>query len=312
MKKIKTKPIIFFYLIIILYYVFCWYNYRILENGKENNYLLNMQYNECEKYIKVGSETQKEIYEKYKDKFIVDENCKDLVIEGEKPNSIYSIYQGFLSSEKFIIPFFMPLLVLIPFMYALSKEYNGKIVKQFCLRSKYSNYIKHIYKKAYKNIYIIPLFIVITLIICFLISKGNLNPVVDENLNFLLPNISLLKPNLLSLFFFLLVITLNAGIYINIGLFILNHNKKFIISLIESVICIFLVWALSEIIIGLMFNNLLNINSGNFNILNIYDWAGVTNKYIYLSYNFILFVITGLISYLSYKNKEKFIIMCEK
>jgi hypothetical protein len=130
LKKIKNKPIIFFYLIIILYYVFCWYNYRILENGKENNYLLNMQYNECEKYIKADSETQKEIYEKYKDKFIVDENCKDLVIEGEKPNSVYSIYQGFLSSEKFIIPFFMPLLVLIPFMYILSKEYNGKMYIQ--------------------------------------------------------------------------------------------------------------------------------------------------------------------------------------
>ncbi len=206
----------------------------------------------------------------------------------------------------------MPLLVLIPFMYILSKEYNGKIVKQFCLRSKYSNYIKRIYKIAYKNIYIIPLYIIITLIICFIISKGNLSPIIDANLHLALPNISLLKPNILNLFLFLLVITFNAGIYINIGLFTLNRNKKFIIYLIESIICIFIIWAFSEIAIGLMFDKFLNINSGNFNILNIYDWAGVTNKYIYLSYNFILFVITGLISYLSYKNKEKFIIMCEK
>ena len=312
MKIYRNKTIVVFGLILVLYFVFCWINYWIIEGNEENNLLLNNQYIQCEKYDNADEIEKKRIYEKYKNEFIVDDDtCSGLIVPGSKPNSAFSIFQGFLNSEKIFIPFFIPLIVIFPFMYFLSKEYYGQIVKPYCLRNKYKNYLKHIFKISYLNIFTMPLFIFISFLICLILANGNTNIAADLNLNISLPNVKYINNSINYLLYFL-ILFLNSGIYINVGLSLLNKNKKFIISIIECLLCLFLIWGLGEIIIGPMLGKIFNISSNNFNILNIYDWIGVTNKYVYLGYNLALFLITGGVCYLTCKNREKFIIMCEK
>lgn len=298
--------------VVILYYAFCWFNYLKLQNGGRLISLSIRQYEACEKFIKASDDEKEKITSSNNEDYTVnEETCNNYVIEGAKPVSVYYVFENFLTSAMFFIPFFMLVIVIFPFMYILSKEYNGKYVKSFCLRSKYKNYLKHIYKIAYLNIFTIPVIIFLSFLISFILARGNTNAVVDATEHLNLPNVELLS-GALNMIIYGLILFFNSGMYINIGLTVLNRNKKFILSLIESIICIFLVWAFSEIIIGLKFSKLLNISVNNFNLLSMYDLYGVTNQYIYLALSFILFSITGIISYLSCKNKEKFIIGCEK
>lgn len=314
MKKIKNKNIfiLVFYIIVLIYYIFIWFNYRYLQNGADNQKLMSDNYTICEKYLNSNEKEKINLKNKYEEIFSIDdENCESLVIEGSKPNSAFYIFQNFLYADNYLIPFFVPIIVILPMLFALSKEYSGKFVKSFCLRNEYKKYIKHIYTVAYKNILLVPIMILITFLISYILSGCNLDIRVDLIMNRALPNIRFIN-SVSFYFFYILILILNMGIYINIALTVINKNKKFIISLIESIICIFLLWAISEIGIGLLVSNLFNISNNNFNILNIYNWMEVSNPYIYLLYTIIVFVITGIISYLSCKNKEKFIIMCEK
>lgn len=315
MKKILNKNMIIiccFYLLLIGYYLFIWFDYLYLQNGVENNNLIRTYYNTCERYLEANEKTQKELFDNYKEDFILDKkSCEKLIIKGAKPVSTFKVFKEFLFADRFLIPFFIPIVVILPFLLLLSKEYNGRYVKTFCLRKKYKDYIKHIYGIAYKRIYLVPLMIIVTFIISYIIAEGNMDIRFDLASNFLLTNVNFIW-NIKFYFMYILVLFLNMGIYTNVALTIINNNKKFIISLIESFICIYIIWAISEIGMGIIFQSNFNIPCSNFSLLNIYDWSEVTNIDVYFLNSFILFIITFIISYKSCCNKERFIQMCEK
>jgi len=307
----SSKIALILYILLIIYYVFCWYNVRIVHDGKRNQVWHYNHYVACTNYISTSSiEKKEEIISDYDYLGIDDETCNKLVSYGTPADSVFNKFEEFFDEENFVFPFFAPIIVLLPFIYLFSKQMKNKTIKNYCLRDDYKNYVRYIFKTAYKNIFIIPLIVIITFVISYIFANGNLNPSADIGLNLVLPNLAFIdNPIFPIMYLFTLVCAI--GVYINIGLIVMSRNKNFIISLLESEIVIFLIWCFSIIGLGRFFK-IFGINPDNFNLLSIYDWVNIDNMGIFVGLNIIMFVITLIIAILSYKNKEKIIIMCER
>ncbi len=309
------------YIILILIIILSWINYRFLEDGRENQIYDHKYFQICKEYSKIDKNDIQKFEQKYikefdKD-FKVDDNFVDYCNKITKyKTSTYSAFYLFenIMFDRFmsiLFPFFVPLLILFPIIYELSKRFNSKEVKNYLLRDNYKNYIKNIFKTAYKDIWILPTILIVIFGICCLVTR-NLNPEADINLMLIDSTMKTLYNNPIFYISYIIIIVLNLGIYINIALTILSKNKNFIVSLIESFLIIYILWFVSEVIIGLFFQNNLNILTNYFNLLTIYSWRNTENILLYLTTNLSWYLLTLLIALLSYKNKEKFIHMCEK
>lgn len=308
----SSKVTLILFVAFALYYSFCWYNVRIIHDGKENQMWKKEHYLACEKYMSTNDDSEKEkIVSSYNYLGINDDVCNQYISYGVLPDSAFNTFEEFLTDENYLFPFFIPIIVLLPFIYLISREMKNKVVKNFCLRKSYKEYIVHIFKTAYKNLFTIPIVVGITFIISYIVSNGNMNPKADLGFNYILPNLQFID-NPIFPFIYFLTLFLGVGLYINIGLIVLSKNKNFIIALLESELSIFLIWCLSLIGFGRLFKSIFNINPDNFNLLSLYDWSNVDNMYLYFIVNLFLFIITFAIAILSYKDKEKIISMCEK
>lgn len=307
----SSKIALIVYIIFTSYYIFNWYNLRILHNGKENQQWNKDHYYACKEYISTTDPEEKDkIISKYYYLRINDTSCIEEVKYDTPTDSTYNTYEEFFDECSLIFIFFSPLIILIPFLYLITREMKNKIIKNYCIRNSYKNYTKHIFKTAYKNIFTIPLMVILTFIISYYLSDGNMNPAADIGFNYVLPNTTFIdKPGFPIIF--ILILFLNAGLYINIGLIVLSKEKNFLVATLESELIIFLIWCFSIIGFGNFFKRY-GINPDNFNLLSIYDWSGIDNMYIYILVNVFMFLVTLLIAIKSYKNKEKIILMCEK
>ena len=319
MKKIKFKqniPIIIFNVLIVILFSSMFLKYYILENGGENIILARERYNACVELVNADENERESIIEKYDKQyfFLEIEECEKLASFENPPKSAINIYQNIISNNSvanYIIPFFIPLLILFPFIYKLSKEFKSKYIKSYILRDGYKNYVKNIFKQAYSNIWVVPLMFFILALISYLIA-GHVDTSADNYLNYLIAPVELFfKPSFYISYF--LVILLNFGWYTNVGLFVLSKNKNFIVAFIESFLIVYMVWCFNDIFMISFLGNLFKVNYVNFSMLNIYTcWSYLDSILLYVLYNLIIYVISLIIVIRRYKNKESIMQNCEK
>ncbi len=306
----SSKLVAIMCVLFIIYYVLCWG--KLVKDTKEGQSWENKQYSLCETYLSSATQSEKEkLIKKNKDFDLNDDECNKYVSYGSPPNSTYNTFDEFFIEESFLFPVFIPIIVIFPFVYIISREFKNKVITNYCLRENYRQYIKYIFKTAYKNIFFIPIIIAITFLISFIVSGGNMNPAADIGFNYVLPNL-LFIDNKAFPFIYFLTLFLGMGLYINIGLIVQSRTKNFIIALLESELFIFFIWCFSIIVFGNIGNYYFEINPDNFNLMNLYTWSGIDNMYVHLGFNIVLFIVTLFIAVRSYANKEQLINMCER
>jgi len=306
----SSKVFIVLCLVFILYCTFCWC--KIATKTKESQNWIKEQYNLCEKYSSLSSKDERELFIRKNKKFnINDTTCEKISTSKVLPYSTYNVYYNFFIENDYLFIICTPILVLFPFLYLISREFKSKVINNYCLRKNYKEYIKYIFQTAYKNIFIVPILVLITFSISYIISGGNLNPTTDQSLNLALPNIQFIGNKLFPMVY-IFTLLLEVGLYINIGLIVQSKTKNFIVALLESELFIFFIWCFSIIIFGNIGSYYFNLNPNNFNLMNLYTWNGIDNMYAHLIFNIILFLLTLFIAVRSYANKEQLINMCER
>lgn len=311
----NNKIMIILYLVLVAFFLISWYKIRIIDGGRDNQYLINKHYELCKEFVNLNDEEQQILIGKYSDEFILDkETCIDISSFKKPGFSAYKIYGDFMiySYMYYLFPYFVPILILLPFIYNVSQKFRSKIIKNYLLRDDYKSFVKKIFKDAYKNIWFIPILIILSFIVSVILSSNNLDSTLDEYYNFLIISTKIIKEPFFYVCF-VLVLFFNMGMYINVGLTILSKNKNFIVALIESFLIIYLIWCISEIVIGVFVQKTFGLHSSYFSLLSIYTWnESVTNIWLYTLINAIWFIVTFVVALLSYSNKEKLIQMCEK
>ncbi len=286
--------IIAFILIFFLSFNFISYQKtRQLEYEHDNTLITNCFKNE-EKYSPGACiKLQEEITNKYK----------------TKP-SFYDTISNILDNNFMFLDLILFLLIVIPTLYNLSDLLSDKTITHNMVKESFSKIKFNIFRKGYRYIWFYPTIILFFFIICLFISTNK------ETSTFLYTNINLPSSPIYVIIMYLLNTIFLTGTYLNLALIGLRIKHNYFLAILTSL----LIFLITEVFLSIFINKLLIysiLNKANyqglFSIIGIFNIKidDVINFNLRVFISFIIFLITFIITYLMYKNKEKLVISME-
>ena len=198
--------------------------------------------------------------------------------------------------------------LLIPCIYELTKL-KKKIPYNYMIREDYQKYQRRVFKSGYKYLWLIPSILIFLIVAVSIFTNFNFTSV-DS-----LWKIDSVKNVALFLGCYILQTILISGLYINIVLSVTRKYKNFFIALIISALAILGTELILEIGVGgILFDKIFHMGSFSylFNIMDIYllnDSMGILPRIIFLLG---IYIVSLIPVYLLYKNKEKYVLDCER
>ncbi len=301
MKCIKNNKILFLTLFILLGFSIA----GIYNNIKEFNmrvYAHEYKINEC----KNNMENESELFAW----------CKDyLKWDGPKRSDAFFTFFDIIFDNHFrIIQLLLPILIIMCSINRINIKLKNGYIKNELIRKKYSIYMTEEWLLSISHLLIIPLLFVFIFVVSFILT-GNfdyknsmlnfdpwVNPVFFDNI-------------ILSIVIYFINFLLHGVFIINIGYIMTKKGKGYILSVISSFIVYLGLWLFSETFFGYF------IMRGIFGKPELHNYFSFTSLWGYpLINNFMIFtliqfsyaLISSIIVYIIYKNKEEVIMANEK
>lgn len=204
--------------------------------------------------------------------------------------------------------FLIPFLVITSSLYNISKKFKNQDIKNHLTRESYNKYIKKIFLDSYKSVFIWPMITILLFMFSYIISNGSFE-IIDTNSSFsyeILSNpVAFMLSNLLNTIFM-------SFFWTNIALLIVPDTRNYIISVLESIMIYFGIALTNTFFVILLISKILNKDVEKYlDFLDVYTY----NNRNLLSFNILclsIALISGLLVYLKYKNKEKIIMKLER
>lgn len=286
--------IITFVLIFFLSFNFISYQKtRQLEYEHDNTLITNCFKNEEKYSLGACIKLQEEITNKYK----------------TKP-SFYDTVSNILDNNFMFLDLILFLLIVIPTLYNLSDLLSDKTITHNMVKESFSKIKFNIFKQGYRYIWFYPTIILLFFIICLFISTNK------ETSTFLYTNINLSSSPIYVIIMYLLNTIFLTGTYLNLALIGLRIKHNYFLAILTSL----LIFLITEVFLSIFINKLLIYSilnktnyQGLFSIIGIFNIKidNVINFNLRVFISFIIFLITFIITYLMYKNKEKLVISME-
>lgn len=204
--------------------------------------------------------------------------------------------------------FLIPFLVITSSLYNISKKFKNQDIKNHLTRESYNKYIKEILLDSYKSVFIWPMITILLFMFSYIISNGSFE-IIDTNSSFsyeILSNpVAFMLSNLLNTIFM-------SFFWTNIALLIVPDTRNYIVSVLESIMIYFGIALTNTFFVILLISKILNKDVEKYlDFLDVYTY----NNRNLLSFNILCLsvaLISGLLVYLKYKNKEKIIMKLER
>lgn len=204
--------------------------------------------------------------------------------------------------------FLIPFLVITSSLYNISKKFKNQDIKNHLTRESYNKYIKKILLDSYKSVFIWPMITILLFIFSYIISNGSFE-IIDTNSSFsyeiLSKPVVFMLSNLLNTIFM-------SFFWTNIALLIVPDTRNYIVSVLESIMIYFGITLTNTFFVILLISKILNKDVEKYlDFLDVYTY----NNRNLLSFNILCLsvaLISGLLVYLKYKNKEKIIMKLER
>ncbi len=235
------------------------------------------------------------------------DNMKEIM---ENKYSALVLYGQTLTNDYFPNGFTLILFTIIPSCYFITRYLRNKILLNENNRNNYNKNLNKVFKVSYLSSLIIPITLLLTIIFYILYTK---------RISLLSYELSLVPwEHTGNIFIFILMYIVNniftTLIYVNVSLIVSRKHHNYFISLILTFLSIlgielFLEVVLDGMISGIMFKSGFGII---FNIINSVPFNDSYGIYYPTLFTFVVLIITQLVLYFSYKNKEKLIIDIEK
>lgn len=171
----------------------------------------------------------------------------------------------------------------------------------------YKDFLTKHFRETFKGAFILPIALILTFIGCFLISghfdlsKGKMELAI---------NYEYMKDFKFYIIFFINIF-LHSIFFINIGLFFIKNFKSYIVTILLSFFACEIVF--SKLIGSFLLDKLLGMNKmyDTLSLLNLYQYYGLNSYWHYLIFSIVIVIISSLIVFTSYKNKESLILQSE-
>lgn len=227
----------------------------------------------------------------------------------EKPKrDTLSTFNEILNDSEYSFIYFLavPFLIIMSSMYEISKRFKSGEIKNRLTRESYNNYIKDVFKSTYKSVILWPLITIYVLVFSYLIS-GTFT-ISTETIAF---TKEILSHPVLFIFSYLLNTILMSIFYINIGLFLVPENRNYLVTVIETAMVYFGITLTNTFfIISFVLKNIKNAE----NYFDFFDMYTYRDREL-IPFNLLCLgvaLISSLVVYLKYRNKEKIVIKLEK
>lgn len=237
------------------------------------------------------------------------DSCKNEITTNYNRDTL-TIYDEIFNSSDYstVVYFMLPFLTIASSLYIVSKRFRSGEVKNSLTRESYNSYMKSILKDAYKSVIIFPFVFIFTLIISYMIS-GTFNV---NTLGLASFDIEYLNNPLLFIISYFLNTIFISFYWVNIALFIVPDTRNYIVSVIEGIMIFFgITFTNTFFVIGFI-GNILKMKDLEYKLdfLDVYTY----NNRNLLSFNILclsIALISGLIVFIKYRNKERMIIRLE-
>lgn len=227
-------------------------------------------------------------------------------------NTYYDIINDNVSYNSIslctVFYFLIPFLVITSSLYNISKKFKNQDIKNHLTRESYNKYIKEIFLDSYKSVFIWPMITILLFIFSYIISNGSFE-IIDTNSSFsyeILSNpVAFMLSNLLNTIFM-------SFFWTNIALLIVLDTRNYIVSVLESIMIYFGIALTNTFFVILLISKILNKDVEKY--LDFFDVYTYYNREL-VPFNILclsIALISGLLVYLKYKNKEKIIMKLER
>ena len=239
------------------------------------------------------------------------------------------IAEGTISSDPLIMYYHMfqdlelcylqllgPLFVMIPSIYIMHNDLYTGMINNILMRIDYKQYLKETYLKVFKISFLLPVFVIISLLFCCFMTNS-LDFGSGKELYEWISSPDIKYIDILPIFMltYLVVLWLHSILYINIGLIVCRKKYNFLVTVILSYIYYIILAIILESVVGnLILARILGVHniSDTLNIFNIWLYDNVTSLGLVVIYTLILILISFIVLYKGYKDKEGVIIDVEK
>lgn len=239
-----------------------------------------------------------------------DNFCKNNIDEYYTKDTLSIYYDIFNSSEYSTLFYFgIPFLVIASSLYMTSKKFRNQDIKNCLTRESYNMYMKKMLKNAYKSVIIWPLLTIYLLIISYLIS-GTFEVSITPNIASF--PMSFLKNPSLFIISYLLNTIFMSFFWTNIALLIVPDTRNYIVSVLESIMIYFGIALTNTFFVILLISKIFHRDVEKY--LDFFDAYNYYNREL-IPFNILCLsvaLISGLLVYLKYKNKEKIIMKLER
>ncbi len=236
------------------------------------------------------------------------EFCEAVKKEPASQKNFYNMLYDTHSAGYYSLGFFLFLFVIVQSNKIVCHFFKNNCLKNYLTRQSYKKTIKELFLDAYKPALLFPLITIIAYIVCyFTTGTFNYGNMWEE---------STMSNPALFMVVYLLKITIMSFFYVNIGLIVCKKNHDFIISVIKSYLLFIGIDLFLEVIVGTLILHIIFRSEFGLllNILSIFTLYDNFNNGLFYSViiPLIFLIISTIILYRTYRNKENLIIECEK
>ena len=274
--------------------------------------LLNGGYKSLQEYKGYVNADQQLIKECEKEGTNQKEWCEEILKNKDVELDFYTVFADALTWQVQYIGYVAFLIVVIPTMIKVCKKLKYKQIINSNSRESYHSFLKKLLKTAYQYIWVLALLSLIMMIPIMMNTSLNPEYAIIKSHGMWKSNI--IYHPVLFVISYVINVTLYSMIFVHIALLVARKQQKTIPCILFSYVLylaieIFLETVVRLIIIRGIFHSELGMILNIINVFGMNDLYGVGTL---LLVNLCMVLISFALVYLAYKNKEKFVIQCEK
>ena len=274
--------------------------------------LLNGGYKSLQEYKGYVNADQQLIKECEKEGTNQKEWCEEILKNKDVELDFYTVFADALTWQVQYIYYFAFLIVVIPTMIKVCKKLKYKQIINSNSRESYHSFLKKLLKTAYQYIWVLALLSLIMMIPIMMNTSLNPEYAIINSHGMWQSNI--IYHPVLFVISYLINVTLYSMIFIHIALLVARKQQKTIPCILFSYVLYLAIEIFLETVVKvIIFQRIFHSEFGM--ILNIINVFGMNDLYgvgTLLLVNLCMVLISFALVYLAYKNKEKFVIQCEK
>ena len=273
---------------------------------------LNGGYKSLQEYKGYVNADQQLIKECEKEGTNQKEWCEEILKNKDVELDFYTVFADALTWQVQYIYYFAFLIVVIPTMIKVCKKLKYKQIINSNSRESYHSFLKKLLKTAYQYIWVLALLSLIMMIPIMMNTSLNPEYAIIKSHGMWQSNI--IYHPVLFVISYLINVTLYSMIFVHIALLVARKQQKTIPCILFSYVLYLAIEIFLETVVKvIIFQRIFHSEFGMiFNIINVFGMNDLYGVGTLLLLNLCMVLISFALVYLAYKNKEKFVIQCEK